>query len=77
VRLLIVGTPCFGLDAKTVAEVWVRIMAARNAGAAVLLVSEDLDDILEPADRIVVMHGGKVVHETAAAGHQRAVHRRA
>ena len=68
VRLLIVANPCFGLDVKAVAEVRARIMAARNAGAAVLLVSEDLDEILELADRIVVMHGGKVVHETAGPG---------
>ena len=68
VRLLIVANPCFGLDVKAVAEVRARIMAARNAGAAVLLVSEDLDEILELADRIVVMHGGKVVHETPGPG---------
>ena len=33
-------------------------MEARNRGAAVLLVSEDLDEILELADRVVVMSGG-------------------
>ena len=68
VALLIVANPCLGLDVKAVAEVRARIMAARNAGTAVLLVSEDLDEILELADRIVVMHEGQVVHETAAAG---------
>jgi general nucleoside transport system ATP-binding protein len=39
-------------------------MAARKAGAAVLLVSEDLDKILEMADRIHVMSGGQLVYET-------------
>ena len=68
VRLLIVTNPCFGLDVKAVAEVRARIMAARNAGAGVLLVSEDLDEILELADRIVVMRQGRIVHETLAAG---------
>jgi len=68
VRLLIVANPCFGLDVKAVAEVRARIMAARNAGAAVLLVSEDLDEILELADRIIVMHGGRVVHEAPGPG---------
>jgi simple sugar transport system ATP-binding protein len=68
VKLLIVANPCFGLDVKAVAEVRARIMAARNGGSAVLLVSEDLDEILELADRIVVMHGGKIVHETLGAG---------
>jgi simple sugar transport system ATP-binding protein len=43
-------------------------MAARNAGTAVLLISEDLDEILELSDRIVVMHDGKVAHDGPAAG---------
>jgi simple sugar transport system ATP-binding protein len=68
VALLIVANPCFGLDVKAVAEVRARIMAARNAGTAILLISEDLDEILELADRIVVMRHGAVVHETKAAG---------
>ncbi len=68
VRLLIVANPCFGLDVKAVAETRTRIMAARNAGTAVLLISEDLDEILELADRIVVMHEGQVVHEMPAKG---------
>jgi simple sugar transport system ATP-binding protein len=68
VKLLIVANPCFGLDVKAVAEVRARLMAARNAGTAVLLISEDLDEILELADRIVVMHAGRVVHEMPARG---------
>ena len=60
VKLLIVANPCFGLDVKAVAETRARIMAARNAGTAVLLMSEDLDEILELADRIVVMHDGRI-----------------
>jgi simple sugar transport system ATP-binding protein len=68
VKLLIVANPCFGLDVKAVAEVRARIVAARNGGTAVLLISEDLDEILELSDRIVVMHDGKIVHETPGAG---------
>ncbi len=68
VRLLIVANPWFGLDVKAVAETRTRIMAARNAGTAVLLISEDLDEILELADRIVVMHDGQVAHEMPAEG---------
>ncbi len=67
VDLLIVANPCFGLDVKAVAEVRARIVAARNDGAAVLLISEDLDEILELSDRIVVMHQGRIVYETPAA----------
>jgi simple sugar transport system ATP-binding protein len=62
--VLIVQNPCAGLDLAATAEIRSRIMAARNAGAAVLLVSEDLDEVLELADRIVVMFEGQLVHET-------------
>jgi ABC-type uncharacterized transport system ATPase subunit len=68
VKLLIVANPCFGLDVKAVAETRARIMAARNAGTAVLLISEDLDEILELADRIVVMRDGRIAAELPAAG---------
>ena len=42
-------------------------MAARNRGAAVLLVSEDLDELLELSDRLVVMFHGQLVYETRAS----------
>jgi simple sugar transport system ATP-binding protein len=41
----------------------VQIVAARDAGAGVLLVSEDLDELLELCDRILVMLGGRIVAE--------------
>jgi simple sugar transport system ATP-binding protein len=41
-------------------------MQARNRGTAVLLVSEDLDEILELADRILVIFDGAIVYETTA-----------
>ncbi|QLF71966.1 ABC transporter ATP-binding protein (plasmid) [Peteryoungia desertarenae] len=66
VDLLIVSNPCFGLDFSAVAEIRARIMKARNSGAAVLLVSEDLDELLEMCDRILVMSDGRLVFETAA-----------
>jgi simple sugar transport system ATP-binding protein len=67
VNLLIVANPCFGLDFSAVAEIRAQIMAARNAGTAVLLVSEDLDELLELSDRIIVMSEGRIVHETPIA----------
>jgi len=67
VRLLIVANPCFGLDFAAVAEIRTRIMSARNAGAAVLLVSADLDEVFALADRILVMSEGAIVHEAPAA----------
>ncbi len=64
VDLLIVANPCFGLDFAAVAEIRSRILAARNAGAAVLLISEDLDELIELADRILVMSEGRIAYET-------------
>jgi simple sugar transport system ATP-binding protein len=60
VDVLIVANPCFGLDFASVAEIRSQIMEQRNQGAAVLLVSEDLDEILELADRVAVMSGGTI-----------------
>jgi simple sugar transport system ATP-binding protein len=65
--VLIAADPVFGLDFAAVAEIHDRILAARNAGAAVLLVSGDLDELLELSDRIVVIFGGRIVHETLTA----------
>jgi general nucleoside transport system ATP-binding protein len=65
-RLLLVANPVFGLDFAAVAEIHARLMSARNAGAAVLLISEDLDELLELSDRIVVISEGRIVHETPA-----------
>ena len=62
--VLVVQNPCAGLDIAATAETRARLMAARNGGAAVLLVSEDLDELLELADRIVVMFEGRLVYET-------------
>ena len=71
VDVLIVANPCFGLDFASVADIRAQIMEQRNRGAAVLLVSEDLDEILELADRIAVMSGGHVAYETRAEGADR------
>lgn len=66
VKLLIVANPVFGLDFNAVAETHARLLAARASGTAILLVSEDLDELLELADRIAVMSEGRIVYETPA-----------
>lgn len=73
VDVLIVANPVFGLDFASVADIHARLIAARDAGAAVLLVSEDLDEILELADRLFVIAEGRLVFETAAQDAERAV----
>lgn len=67
INVLIAANPVFGLDFAAVAEIHSRILGVRERGGAVLLISEDLDELLELADRIVVMSEGRIVHETPAA----------
>jgi ABC-type uncharacterized transport system ATPase subunit len=62
-RLILVHSPSRGLDVRASAEVHARLLAARDAGAAVLLISEDLDEVLLLCDRIGVMSRGRIVAE--------------
>jgi ABC-type uncharacterized transport system ATPase subunit len=67
VKLLIAANPCFGLDFAAVDFIHNAIVDARNRGVAVLLVSEDLDELLALADRIIVISEGEFVYESAIA----------
>ena len=71
INVLIAANPVFGLDFAAVAEIHSRILGVRDRGGAVLLISEDLDELLELADRIVVMSEGRIVFETPAATAER------
>ena len=71
VDVLVVANPCFGLDFASVSEIRTQIMEQRNRGAAVLLVSEDLDEILELADRVAVMSEGRVTYVAPIAATDR------
>ncbi|MBN8746032.1 Galactose/methyl galactoside import ATP-binding protein MglA [Xylophilus ampelinus] len=62
-RLVLAHSPSRGLDVRASAEVHGRLRAARDAGAAVLLISEDLDEVLALADRVGVMARGRIVAE--------------
>jgi simple sugar transport system ATP-binding protein len=64
IQLLIAANPCFGLDFAAVDYIHSQIVAARNRGVAVLLVSEDLDELLKLSDRIFVMSEGELVYES-------------
>ena len=65
--MLIVANPVFGLDFAAVEYIHNQIVEARNRGVAVLLVSEDLDEILTLSDRILVMSDGQFVYESPSA----------
>ncbi len=58
--LIVADQPTWGLDIGAVAYVHEQLLAARDAGSAVLLISEDLDEVFAIADRIAVMHHGRL-----------------
>ena len=66
-KVLITANPCFGLDFAAVESIHAQITEARNRGVAVLLVSEDLDELLALADRVLVISHGEFVYETTPA----------
>jgi len=64
--LLLVGQPTRGIDIGAIEFVHRRLVAMRDAGKAVLLVSVELDEILSLADRILVMFDGTITGELEA-----------
>jgi simple sugar transport system ATP-binding protein len=66
VRLLIVAQPTRGLDVGSMEFVHRRIVQERDGGAAVVLVSTELDEVLGLADRIAVMFHGRIAGEVPA-----------
>jgi simple sugar transport system ATP-binding protein len=71
-RLLLVSQPTWGLDVGAAAFIRQRLVTLRNAGTAVLVVSEELEELFEICDRIAVMYAGALtpavpVRETSVA----------
>jgi len=64
--LVVAAYPSRGLDAANVRRTQELLLAARDRGAGVLMVSEDLDELMALADRIVVMHDGEISGEVPA-----------
>jgi simple sugar transport system ATP-binding protein len=62
-KVLLVGQPTRGVDIGAIEFIHRQLVAMRDAGAAILLVSVELDEIRSLADRILVMCGGRVVGE--------------
>jgi ABC-type uncharacterized transport system ATPase subunit len=59
-ELLIAENPTRGLDIRATHDIHERLKAAARGGAAVVMYSSDLDEVLEMADRVLVMHDGEV-----------------
>jgi simple sugar transport system ATP-binding protein len=66
-KVAVVSQPTRGLDVASTWYVRSLISAARDKGTGVVLVSEDLDEVLELSDRVAVMYRGKIVAIVDAA----------
>jgi ABC-type uncharacterized transport system ATPase subunit len=65
-NFILANQPTRGLDVGAQADVHRRIIAARDRGAAVLVISEDLDELFTLADRMLVAHAGEITDAGAA-----------
>jgi simple sugar transport system ATP-binding protein len=59
-KLLIVSQPTWGVDVGAAAQIRGELLALRDAGCALLVVSEELDELFEISDRLVVMAQGRL-----------------
>ncbi|MEA3215598.1 MAG: ral nucleoside transport system ATP-binding protein [Acidimicrobiia bacterium] len=65
--LMVAAYPSRGLDVATTRRTQELLLEQRAAGCGVLLISEDLDELLELADRVVVLHHGRIAGEVDPA----------
>jgi general nucleoside transport system ATP-binding protein len=63
---LLAAQPTRGLDIGAIDAVYQRIQSARDAGAGVLLISSELDELIAVADRILVIFRGRIIGEQPA-----------
>jgi general nucleoside transport system ATP-binding protein len=63
VRLILAAQPTRGLDVGSIEYIHERIVEQRDAGAAVLIVSTELDEVMALSDRVLVMFSGRIVAE--------------
>ena len=66
-RVLLGGQPTRGVDIGAIEFIYTELRALRQAGCAVLVVSSELDEILALADRVLVMHQGRIAGELPIA----------
>lgn len=69
-RLIVANQPTRGLDVGSCEYVRQKLVEARDRGAAVLMISEDLDEIIDVADRIAVIFEGRLSESPPNANHQ-------
>jgi ABC-type uncharacterized transport system ATPase subunit len=66
-RVLVIAAPTRGLDVGAIETVHAYLREAASRGVAILLISEDLDELMTLSDRIVVIYEGRLVGEVDAA----------
>ena len=66
-KALLVGQPTRGVDIGAIEFIHRRLIALRDAGVGILLVSVELDEIMHLSDRILTMCGGKITGERKAS----------
>ena len=66
-KLLIVSQPTWGVDVGAAAQIRAELLALRDAGCAILVVSEELDELFEISDRLLVIARGRVSPSLAVA----------
>jgi simple sugar transport system ATP-binding protein len=67
-KVLVVAQPTRGLDVGATEYVRNKLLEQRAEGAAILLISEDLDEILQLSDTIAVIYEGRIMDVRAAQG---------
>jgi ABC-type uncharacterized transport system ATPase subunit len=74
-KVIIAHSPSRGLDVRACAAVQERLLRARAGGVAIILISDDLDEVLNLSDRVGVMTRGRIAAEFAAPADRQAVGR--
>jgi len=72
-RVLIIAQPTWGVDVGAAAQIRGELLSLRDAGCAVLVLSEELDELFEISDRLVVMAQGRLSPPIATADATRAL----
>lgn len=62
-RVLVIAQPTRGLDVSAIAFVHRALMNLRNEGCAIMLISDDLDELFQLSDRIAVMYEGEIIRD--------------
>ncbi|MGA1542697.1 MAG: heme ABC transporter ATP-binding protein, partial [Ilumatobacteraceae bacterium] len=70
-KVLVAASPTRGLDVGAIETVRDRLVEAAEGGVGILLISEDLDEIMSLADRILVIYEGRIVDDLSAVGADR------